>query len=945
VTRLSGGVIPPPHERVRPLTGTSPGAAVVLGPADAGDDRVRRALDRLARLVEEGGVVAADSGADLGDGFRAARLEGGAGDRRDGVLAALRIAGAEALGPPAAISVALFGPDATKPLGAAATAAVEAARWPALRLAVAAADLLGPEQLVTLLGLEAPPGIDPFPDGLPSLVGTHLARFLTPLPRPRRLALLLDLWDRVREHQQDRRRREARRATQARGDRRDDLYTRQERYDDDDLLAALRSSLGHEPTLAEAARWQAPPWYHIRCADAALHDCLGATVLARLAVTVADEGVPAALDRHRHEIAAAAALVDPGQLSRAARRIPGLTGLPARPGVILRDLERRLANPRQPSGDEAFVRIAIANARTYGTLAHGKAATLLWGIVQGPEEPARRAATTWANGALAKWRAAVGHFSPERLPSWFQPPLLDARDGVSIGLAIERGHPYVEHIGDMLWLAELCDAVARLDGRESASVQYDTVPFIDPEPPHRAEPSPLEPSLESIAAAAGGVAQLAGLAGFGAGDEAADAAQPARRARAWPDLAAALAAAVATESLTAAFKVPAPILAADGTALPGSGGERLEIALTPRQTALWGAYMGNCIGGPEYTAQCVAGRCVLVGVRCADGRLLLNGQLRPVRHGWIVVELRARFNHDPEPELDTRFREWVATLPPQRPAVAGPPRSDAGPEPGPEPGPAREARAGRRRVPSPAARIAAEHGPALVARAAQARRELAATLEPLAALAGRLPAGGPSEEPLTALRRASRPALARAVAAALESGEAARLWRATAERPLAAALPDGAPELAPLLADAPLPGSLRTLARRPGVAEARTADLVAMRVRSALGDLLREGHPALVSSRPRGITVPMLCACALAVTCWSGPGAAVLAPRRVHVPGYPASALHDEDGPWAAAWADAVELGADRGAFWDHIAEHGLLVPEGWLTHGGWPALWQAAHR
>jgi hypothetical protein len=65
----------------------------------------------------------------------------------------------------------------------------------------------------------------------------------------------------------------------------------------------------------------------------------------------------------------------------------------------------------------------------------------------------------------------------------------------------------------------------------------------------------------------------------------------------------------------------------------------------------------------------------------------------------------------------------------------------------------------------------------------------------------------------------------------------------------------------------------------------------------------------------------------------------------VHVPGFPASALHEETGPWASAWPDAQELGAARESFWDRIAEHGLLVPAGWLSPGGWPALWQTAHR
>ncbi|WP_433217532.1 hypothetical protein ACQP00_09935 [Dactylosporangium sp. CS-047395] len=250
--RLAGGVLPSAHEGVRPLGDVAaPGRPVAVGPADAPAERAEAALERLAWLVARAGVVAADAGVELGGGFRSARIEGGAGNRRDGVLAALRVVGAEALGSPAAISVALFGIEATKPLGAAATAAVVAGRWAALRLAVAAAEVLGPEQLVTLLQLE---GGDPFPDGLPSVVGGHLRQVLEPLPRARRAALLADLWTRVCAHQEVLRRRERRRATQAKVDRLRDLEKRFDRYDDDEIILAVRRAVGQEPTLAQAAR-------------------------------------------------------------------------------------------------------------------------------------------------------------------------------------------------------------------------------------------------------------------------------------------------------------------------------------------------------------------------------------------------------------------------------------------------------------------------------------------------------------------------------------------------------------------------------------------------------------------------------------------------------------------------------------------------------------------
>lgn len=72
---------------------------------------------------------------------------------------------------------------------------------------------------------------------------------------------------------------------------------------------------------------------------------------------------------------------------------------------------------------------------------------------------------------------------------------------------------------------------------------------------------------------------------------------------------------------------------------------------------------------------------------------------------------------------------------------------------------------------------------------------------------------------------------------------------------------------------------------------------------------------------------------------------AVVSPRTVNVPGYPATTLDDETGPWQRAFPAAGELGADTSVFWDEIANHGLRVPSSWLTHGGWIPLWTRAHR
>ncbi|WP_426511050.1 hypothetical protein ACPPVO_10675 [Dactylosporangium sp. McL0621] len=1107
-TRLTAGVIPGAGERVWSRAPEAPGRAVAVGPADADERRVSAALERLEQLVEQGGVVAADAGVELGAGFRSARIEGGAGNRRDGVLAALRAVGAAPLGAPAAVSVALFGIEATKPLGAAATAAVADGRWAALRFAVAAAEVLGPEQLVALLDALSADGVDPFPDGLPSVVGEQLRQVLEAVPQPRRAVLLRSLWDEVCAHQEAERRRDRRRATQARTDRLDDLRRRFARYDDDAIVEAVRRTVRREPTLADAARWKMPQWYRHRRTTVTLHDCLGATVLVRLAVSVADHGAAAALERHRHEIAAAGALLDQPAAQLAARPVPGLTGLPARPGAILRDLDRR--RPRPDSLPNV-----IANARAYGRLALENAAILLYELTEVDDEHVHKIAARWAAGSMSDWRDKVGLFSPERLAQWWQPRLLQGIDGVSLGQLLARGEPARETIGDLLWLAELGDALAQLDGEAAATVEYGRVPDIILERP---EASPLEPRRDSIALVAGGTAQLAGLAGLRPGTPVAAAA---RRARTWSGLIAALRAeAAVAEALTGSFAVPAAVLAADGATLPG-GDEQIEVAHTPRRTAEWGAYMGNCIGGQLYTEAALAGRAFLLAVRAADGRLLLNADLRPSARGWRIDELQARFNHDPEPELADRFRAWVATLPPppdpahptavdpelpapghvqvhvrgrhaQEEARGGYAHEEARARYAHEEARARyaheEARAryaheqargryaqeevrrlhvqeptrGRhaqdpargRRSRTPAARIAAEHGPALGARATDALRTppMQEALQLLARLDGQ------ADEDLaamTALRRVSAGALTRTVAAALEAGvlTAGQVWRAGGARPLSSALAaygakqdghgtthtghgtaldgpgamqaahgrtldgletaqaghgaahaghgatldeletaqaghgaaldglgtaldglgtapaghgtaepaghgtaepagHGTPraghrvaELAPLALDEPLTGSLRTVAKAPGIAEARTTELVARRVRRAMGVLLRAGNPALAGRRPEGLDAPMLCACALAVTSWSGPGVPVAGARRVTVPGFPASALNDDGGPWVAAWPDAVELGADREVFWECVAEHGLLVPAAWLEPAGWAALWAHANR
>ena len=102
--------------------------------------------------------------------------------------------------------------------------------------------------------------------------------------------------------------------------------------------------------------------------------------------------------------------------------------------------------------------------------------------------------------------------------------------------------------------------------------------------------------------------------------------------------------------------------------------------------------------------------------------------------------------------------------------------------------------------------------------------------------------------------------------------------------------------------------------KSPDLAPARSMDLVALRLRAALGRLARSGDPVLAAAVADASTTPVLCALVVAVTAWG-------------------------DVP------DTADLGAPGDAFWDRVGEDGLRVPAAWLGAGGWPALWQRAAR
>ncbi|MCP9965207.1 hypothetical protein LUX57_08695 [Actinomadura madurae] len=480
--RLSGGLVasgrhawiagPSGPRRLLDGSDARPGAAVALGPEDAPEEDAAHAVEELSLLVADGGAVAAGAGVDLGAGFRSARLDGARGDQRDAALAALRAVGvrnAHRLGERSGFLVALFGPAVTKRVGAAAARAAEDGRWAALHLASAASDVLGPEQLERVLALEAPDA-DLAPDGPPSVLALYLRQVLGDVPRPRRLALILDLWARVLEHRDGLARRAARLATQGRRDRLDDLRKRR-RYDERErILGRLRADLGiAEPSVADAALWIPDAWYWRDRLDRALQDALGATALLRTAVAVADHGLEDGLERSVPVLRAAAAMLPESAAARSARRVPGLTGLPVRPAAYVRDLLRRATGSRPRDARAAgSVRPRLACARDFALVVIEDVERVIREIRFHEPDGVLR---SWAESNLGSWREGAGYVRPPAewagIPDWTGPALGD-REPLRDRLAPSGEPASVELVGDLLWYADLIDALARLYGHELA---------------------------------------------------------------------------------------------------------------------------------------------------------------------------------------------------------------------------------------------------------------------------------------------------------------------------------------------------------------------------------------------------------------------------------------------------------------------------------------------
>ncbi|MGC7096350.1 hypothetical protein ACPZ19_16870 [Amycolatopsis lurida] len=905
-----------------------PGAPVAIGPAEAEPEVVRRAARQLVLLVSDGTDVAAGAGADLGGGFTSARLAGAHGDRRDAVLAALKVR-THGLGDRAATLVALFGPSATKRVGAAANAAILEQRWAALQLASAASDLLGPEQLEQVLALSAPDGVDPFPRGAASTLAEHLSRVLARYPRPRRLTLILSLWHHVCAQLVQRQRVARRASTQVRADRIAKLRERHREHFNAPILQQLTWAAGGQPSLADAARWQPPPQWTARELTWLTRDAIAATALLRFARTMSDEGLASAAEKHRDELVAADGCLTDAERTAATRRPEGAYSHPARPGRYVHDLLQPLRPGRTITAKtETYVKERVAMARNYGVVVFDAVAELIRNLDERPLHNCWDTCRPWQSTHLRKWRAAAGF---ARAPdSWEQPPLADAHpDGPASALAqrlatTELDPAEVEAPHDLLWLADLADALALFHGNESAAVRHARpAPELDYQ-----APNPGRPEAGSLSLAAAGVAQLVA---FGAA--------PPPRCGSWGELADAVGAdAAVTEASVGAFPIPPEVSSVDKQVVPGTT-LTVELGHDPRQLATWSSYMGNCIGESWYADQARRGHCVLMALRDpADGRIVANLDIRRHTGGWQIYELRARFNDNLAPAMEEHIKRWVNDFPGPAPPAPEPLL------PIPPARPRRGSRPAARRLPTADLVTAVQRE--LAAAPADAARQLYAKLARGLGTSGQ-PADFEPDAAVIALKRVGPAQHVELLRVALDAGlSAPSLWQATRVRPLTTAVNqlDFAGSGA-LTSAAPLPRTLRALVRHPEIAPARAMDVVARVLRAAMGDpVLTEALARSVARKP---SPELVCALAIATTCRSTKDDTIplTTPGTTAVPGFPGTDLLDEHGPWQHALTPAADLGAPVDQFGQRLDEHGLLIPAALLANGGWPALWSRAHR
>ncbi|MEA2902151.1 MAG: hypothetical protein QOH36_2038 [Actinomycetota bacterium] len=905
----------------------SPGAPVVVGRATATRAEVDRARRDAQRLVARGGPIVAAAGVRI-RAFRTARLEGSAESRRDAVLAAVEVLGSKGLhriGEPTAVLVALFGVRATKRVGAAALAGLALDQLSPLRLAVAASDLLGPEQLETLLALRSPPGTEPVPRGDAIVLGEQLTAVLGPYTAPRRVALLRSLWDEVVRWQLSAiaRGRARRRPTSPAAIERWQRKVR--RLDSAWWQARAAAAYGDAPDALALALWAPSRDVWQEALVRALHECAAATTLLRTALAAEERPVQAAVLEHLEALEYVASL---GEHGAACRRAALLATTVA------------LASDTVPSGGDRLGgrdvdQLLTAQLRDTWALAHASLAAAL-----GLGSAMYRSSFGWAeplsSPVVAEWRAVAG-YGPGRAPDEWHFRFLGPDSVLSLATRLTTGEGVkaadVELLDDGLWIADLADALATWYGHRRAEVYGVHGIVVDPADD---EDDPRTPLLESVPLAAAGAAQLLAIG-----------AAPPSRPKTWEALVAALVAAAENLGLDEPFPMAAEVAAMDGTVLP-EGDLSVEVARTPRQLAGWGNYMGNCIAGYADDAN---RRYALVALRDATGRLVVNLALNRGARRWFVSEAFARFNEDLPADLRARIDGWAGQIPVATSAGGGRvgtrPRRTA---PGGRRPPARD------RLLRASARLGDELGD--LGAASDEVAAMAAALAPIARELGWTGAVTDRDwlDPFVAIARPRRPgSLAAATARVLGTGcPLAELWEATATRPLATAIERVGDIDVDLrrLTGTTVPAALRLGLRDPRVRAGRTVDLAGHRVRLALAELLTAADARLDRAV---VERPHLNFVTVAVLTLTARGGLVVQPvdwvpvaGDDSLPGRPRSSVRDERGPWVEARSAAIELGVTGERLDEVVADapgRHLLVPTAWTADGGWTGLWARAHR
>lgn len=500
-------------------------APVVVGPPGAPAREIERARREARRLLAAGGPLVAAAGVDLGGGFRSARLDGGGESRRDAVLAALEVLGVDQvgrIGEQPALLAALFGPRATRRVGATARQVMASGNLSSLRLAVAASDLLGPEQLEDVLGwgLALPTGVDPVPHGSTELLAERLQAVLGSFTSRRRLSLIRSLWDDVVAWQRSahaRARARRRRFSQTRLDawrrtiaRKDEAWWR----------TAARPELGDRPSPTAMLMWVPGPQVWSDALGWAFQEAISATALLRTAMAAEEGPVEVAVLGHLDQLAYAATALLPTVPDRVEvlrsftpRGSPASDGAGAVAGAAVLATDPQTADR---SVEVAGVRVdrdrlGPSLARALADACELAQAVLGWAIeLYGTmsEVPREVRPTT----AVTGWGAVAG-YSPVREPHLWSHRDVGPADRLSLAerLAAQPAEAMTtELLDDGLWLADLADALARWYGHEHAAIAWFGLDGIDVDPPLE-PPDPRLPLVESLPLAIAGAAQLVSL--------------------------------------------------------------------------------------------------------------------------------------------------------------------------------------------------------------------------------------------------------------------------------------------------------------------------------------------------------------------------------------------------------------------------------------------------